>query len=137
MGEQGRLQEGPDPVLGSTPSAPNISVWWNKMPTHAPVTAAWTYQRNALSSALSIAAGPVDTSTTGSNVYLREDIVTALAAKPSGQHRRVAEPEPSGNEASSSAPPRRRPVPTLYQTNDAGDANQILLEDCASGRRST
>ena len=114
-------------------SAPNISVWWNKMPTTPPFTAAWTYQRNALSSALSIAAGSVDTSTTGSNVFQREDIVTGLAAKPSGNIAVWLNQNTSGNEGQLVSATSTPTGPTLYQTNDQGDVNSILLTDCAAG----
>jgi prepilin-type N-terminal cleavage/methylation domain-containing protein len=114
-------------------SAPNISVWWNKTPTSPPFTAAYTYQRNALSSALSIAAASIDTSTVSPNVLGREDIVTGLAAKPSGNIAVWLTQNTSGNEGQLVSATSSPTGPTLYQTNDQGDVNSVLLTDCAAG----
>ena len=114
-------------------SAPNISVWWNQMPNTPVFNTTWSYQRNALSSALSIATGSVDTLTSGSNVLLREDVVTGLAKKPTGNIAIWMNQNSSGNEGQLTSATSTPTGPTLYQTNDAGDANQVLLEDCAGG----
>jgi len=114
-------------------SAPNISVWWNRMPTLPPFLTDPTYQRNALSSALSITAGSIDTSTTAPNVFLREDIITGLAAKPSGNIAIWMTQNTSSNEGQLVSATSTPTGPTLYQTNDNGDANQVLLTDCAGG----
>ena len=108
-------------------SAPNVSVWFNQMNTVPIFNATYSYQRNAQSSALSIATGSIDTSTTSPNVLPREDMVVGLASKPSGNIAIWLTQNTSGNEG------YMRPNPRLYQTNDAGDVNQVLLTDCAGG----
>ena len=108
-------------------SAPNISVWFNRMSSTPVFNTSWNYQRNAQSSALSIATGSIDTSTASPNVVGREDVVTGLARKPSGNIAVWMTQNTSGNEG------YLNPNPRLFQTNDAGDVNQILLADCAAG----
>ena len=108
-------------------SAPNVSVWFNQMNTTPVFNTTYNYQRNAQSSALSIATGSVDTSTTSPNVVPREDMVIGLAAKPTGNIAVWLTQNTSGNEG------YMRPNPRLYQTNDLGDVNQVLLTDCAGG----
>jgi hypothetical protein len=120
-----------DLILGSEYiSAPNISVWFNQMGGSGAMFATPStptgYQRNAQSAALSIATGSID------NVVPteREDVVTGLARKPSGniavwltQNSPTANIGFIGSAATS--------LPILYQTQDAGDVNQVLLHDCA------
>src|SRR5262249_18769334 len=110
-------------------SSPNISVWWNKMPTTPVFDSTFTYQRNAQSSALCIATGSVDTSASGSNVPAREDAVTGLQYRAAGSANFAVwmNQNTSGNEG------YFMPVPKYYHTSDNGDVQQILLNDCAGG----
>ncbi len=108
-------------------AAPNVSVWFNRMNTTPVFNTSFTYQRNAQSSALSIATGSIDTSTAGVDVPAREDMVIGLAKKVSGNIAVWLTQNTSGNEG------YLRPNPRLYQTSDAGDVNQVLLKDCGGG----
>jgi prepilin-type N-terminal cleavage/methylation domain-containing protein len=114
-------------------SAPNISVWYNHEPTAPVFDTGFTYQRNALSSALSIASASIDTLTSGSNVVAREDIVTGLAKKVTGNIAVWLTQNGTGNEGQLVSSVSIPAGPTLYQTLDAGDVNQVLLTDCSGG----
>ena len=114
-------------------SAPNISVWYNHQPIDPVFDTGFTYQRNALSSALSIASGSIDTLTSGVNVVAREDIVTGLARKVTGNIAVWLTQNTSGNEGQLVSSTSTPAGPTLYQTADAGDVDQVLLTDCAGG----
>lgn len=104
-------------------SNPNISVWENNMPSTPVFDSVYTYQRNAQSSALSIATGSIDTAAAGP--VDREDAITGLAYKASGNIAIWLNQNSSGNEGLFVVSPQ------LYMTTDLGDVNQVLLQDCA------
>jgi prepilin-type N-terminal cleavage/methylation domain-containing protein len=109
-----------DLVLGSEwVSNPNVSVWWNQYGALQIFPTAVSYQRNANSSALSVAVGPLD----GNTPTIREDVVTGLARKPSGNLAVWL------NQNSSSNLGYLVDTPSLYQTSDLGDANVVQLMD--------
>ncbi len=109
-----------DLVLGSEyVSNPNVSVWWNQYGAITIYPTTVSYQRNAASSALSVAVGPLDAGTP----TIREDVVTGLARKPSGNIAVWLNQNTSGNLGYLVT------TPTLYQTSDAGDANTVTLID--------
>jgi prepilin-type N-terminal cleavage/methylation domain-containing protein len=112
-----------DLVLGSEyVSNPNVSVWFNNWdpPTISTTFAAdANYARNAQSSALSVAVGPLD----GNTPVMREDVVTGLARKPSGNIAVWLNQNASGNEGFLVT------TPVLYQTQNTGDANVVVLQD--------
>lgn len=112
-----------DLVLGSEyVSNPNVSVWWNgwNSPTVSSIfAAAPTYTRNAQSSALSVVVGSLDSTVPTQ----REDVVTGLYRKPSGNIAVWLNQNTSGNEG------YLVNSPVLYQTQNAGDVNVARLAD--------
>ncbi len=116
-----------DLILGSEyVSNPNIAVWfngWNPPTVSTCFAAAPTYTRNAQSSALSVAVGPLDITAPSQ----REDVVTGLARKPSGNIAVWMNQNSSGNLGQLAPPPTNLPV--LYQTQNTGDANVIVIQD--------
>jgi hypothetical protein len=109
-----------DLVLGSEyVSNPNVSVWWNQYGTTPIFPTTVSYQRNAGSSALAVAVGPLDAAAPA----IREDVVTGLARKPSGCIAVWLNQNTSGNLGFLPT------TPALYQTSDAGDANVVVLQD--------
>ncbi|MEP7027473.1 MAG: SdrD B-like domain-containing protein [Candidatus Eisenbacteria bacterium] len=105
-------------------SNPNISVWFNNMASTPVFDSLYTYQSNAQSSALSIATGQIDTSTVSPNVLVREDAVTGLAYKASGNIAVWLNQNGSGNEGHFFS------APQLYMTADLGDVTQVALHEC-------
>ena len=113
-----------DLVLGSEyVSNPNVSVWhnlWDTNPgTSGLFAAAPTYSKNAQSSALSVAVGPLD----GTAPTERQDVVTGLSRKASGSIAVWLNQNSSGNEGVLVN------TPTLYQPVNAGDANVVVMRD--------
>ncbi len=116
-----------DLVLGSEyVSNPNLAVWfngWNPPSATTCFTPAPTYTRNAQSSALSVAVGPLDVTAPSQ----REDVVTGLARKPSGNIAVWMNQNSSANLGQLAPPPSN--LPLLYQTQNTGDANIVVLQD--------
>jgi type II secretory pathway pseudopilin PulG len=109
-----------DLVLGSEWSAnPNISTWFNDWNSSPLFPAVPDYQRNAWSSALSIAVGPIDVDPPWS----RADVVTGLQSYASGNIAVWITKGSSGNFGYLSD------TPVYYRTLDGGDANAVLLND--------
>lgn len=112
-----------DLVLGSEyVSNPNVSVWFNRWnPPTISTTFAFNpdYACNAQSSALSVAVGPLDAATP----TVREDVVTGLARKPSGNIAVWLSQNASGNEGFLVS------TPLLYQTQNAGDVHVVTMQD--------
>jgi prepilin-type N-terminal cleavage/methylation domain-containing protein len=113
-----------DLVLGSEyVSNPNVSVWHNRFDENPPLTELFPvtadYSKNAQSSALSVAVGPLD----GVTPVPREDVVTGLARKASGSIAVWLNQNTSGNEGV------LVDAPVLYQPQNAGDANVVVMKD--------
>lgn len=110
----------PDLILGSEYSSnPNISIWFNNWNSTPYFDATATYQVNAWSSALSIAAGPVDSD----SPWYRPDVVTGLESYASGNIAVWLTQNTSGNYGYLPA------TPTYLNTLDGGNVNTVLLHD--------
>ena len=109
-----------DLILGSEYSSnPNISIWFNNWNTAPYFSVNATYQRNAWSSALSVAAAPLNSDAP----WNRPDVVTGLETYASGNIAVWLNQNTSGNYG-------YLPTgPTYYNTLDGGDANAVLLHD--------
>lgn len=113
-----------DLILGSEyVSNPNVSVWHNLWETDPGITGTFaatpTYSRNAQSSALAVAVGPLD----GNTPAVREDVVTGLSRKASGCIAVWLNQNSSSNEGFLVT------SPVLYQAQNVGDANVVVLRD--------
>jgi prepilin-type N-terminal cleavage/methylation domain-containing protein len=110
-----------DLILGSEwVSNPNISVWFNSWDTAPYFSGAPTYQKNAQSSALSIAVGTLD----NSSPTVRPDVVTGLHTYASGNIAVWLTMNSGGNLGYLPA------APTYYKTQDNGDVNAVLVGLC-------
>jgi type II secretory pathway pseudopilin PulG len=117
-GSKGRQDR--DLVLGSEYSSnPNISVWFNRWNSTPYFDAIPTYQRNAFSSALSLAVGPIDPDAP----WHRPDVVTGLESYASGNIAVWTTQGTSGNMGYLPA------SPTYLSTLDGGHVNAVLLHD--------
>ena len=113
-----------DLILGSEyVSNPNVSVWHNRFDSNPALSNLFTltpdYSKNAQSSALSVVAGPLD----GNVPTQREDVVTGLSRKASGSIAIWLNKNTSGNLGV------LVDAPVLYQPQNGGDANVVLLRD--------
>ena len=114
-----------DLILGSEyVSAPNISVWFNQWNNSTLFNATPDYQRNAQSSALSMAIGTLDAGTEPR----RPDVVTGLKSYATGNIAVWLTQNTSGNFGFLPTP-----TPTFYKTTDGGDVNAVVLSTFDTG----